>query len=176
MAFFNLFLIIIFNRRGRTTTGMVITMLYHRALTLEKVSNDSIYNSFCSDHCSGNKYLQGDYKLIQQLCQLLDQGQIAKQLADECIDACAHMQNLREAIYDHKVRLSSTNLSSDQAHDIESRGLHYLLRYFYLIVFAEYLMEEFSPGKGQLEKSFLSWLAERREITNLTLKTNLSFD
>lgn len=120
--------------------------------------------------------MQGEYKLIQQLTHVLDQGQTAKQLADACIDACAHMQNLREAIYDHKVRLNLANLTPEQVHETESRGMHYLLRYFYLVVFAEYLLEELPPGTARLEKTFLLWLAERREITNLTLKASLSFD
>ena len=152
---------------------MVIAMLYHRVLTLKPDESATLSDL----NSCGNKYLQGDYKLIQQLSHLLDRGQQAKQLADECIDACAHMQNLREAIYDHKVRLTTANLTPEQFHETESRGLHYLLRYFYLIAFAEYLLEEMAPGNtGQLEQTFLRWLAERREITNLTLKANLSFD
>ena len=151
-------------------------MMFHRVLTpgMDKlIVNDS---SFSTEQ-SGNKYLQGEYKLIHQLCQLLDQGRSAKQLADRCIDACAHLQNLREAIYDHKVRLSHPiGLTHEQIKETESRGLHYLLRYFYLVVFAEYLLEEHRQANKAMEKSFLVWLAERREITNLTLKNNLSFE
>lgn len=142
-------------------------MIYHRVL------KHSVIEAL--DYSDKLKFLQGDYKLIQQLCQLLDQGQTAKSLADSCINACSHMQNLREAIYDYKVRLSTGSLTADQMKDTESRGLHYLLRYFYLIVFAEYLLEELDRSKGKLNKTFLTWLAERREITNLT-KANLSFD
>lgn len=161
--------------RGRTTTGMVITMLYHRVSSKEsEFADESNVNVLQS---SSAKYLNGEYKLIQQLCQLLDQGQRAKKLADTCINDCAHLQNLREAIYDYKVRLTSLN-TPEQIKETESRGLHYLLRYFYLIVFAEYLIENLNPAAGQrkLDKTFLSWIAERREITNLTLKGNLSFD
>ena len=155
---------------------MAIAMLYHRVLALKTDALGLASRSFSLEYCS-NKYLQGDYKLIQQLIQLLDQGQWAKLLADECIDACAHMQNLREAIYDYKVRLNSALLTPEQIHETESRGLHYLLRYFYLIAFAAYLLEELSPSKPQhLEQTFLRWLAERREITNLTHRSNLSFD
>ena len=143
-------------------------MLYHRVLSNWEFDLVEIKSA-----APANKFLQGDYKVIQQLCQLFDQGQQAKQLADTCIDDCAHLQNLREAIYDHKVHLS-TALTPEQSKETESRGLHYLLRYFYLIVFAEYLLEELKTGK--LSKTFLSWIEERREITNLTMKSNLSFD
>jgi hypothetical protein len=155
---------------------MVITMLYHKVLLSPVIDDFNINNqSFVNEEVS-IKYLQGDYKLIQQLCQLLEKGQKAKYLADFCIDSCAHLQNLREAIYDHKVRLSfSATLTSEQVHEIESRGLHYLLRYFYLIVFADYLLEELKIETGKFDKTFLNWLSERREITNLTQK-NISFD
>lgn len=154
---------------------MVITMLYHRVLT-PVVADLSISDTSFTPEQSSTKYLQGGYKVIQQLCQLLENGRSAKRLADDCIDACAHLQNLREAIYDHKVRLTLTQgLTPEQAKETESRGLHYLLRYFYLIVFAEYLLEELHTETGKFDKTFLLWLAERREITNLTQK-NLSFD
>lgn len=155
---------------------MVITMLYHEVLSSPVGDEFDINNESLSYEQANMKYLKGDYKLIQQLCQLLEKGQKAKRLADFCIDSCAHLQNLREAIYDHKVRLtSSAPLTPDQVHEIESRGLHYLLRYFYLIVFAEYLLEELKKETGKFGKTFLDWLAERREITNLT-QMKISFD
>ncbi len=152
-------------RRGRTTTGMVITMLYHRikSMPIEEMSTPEARNSIITSPVS---FLLGEYKLIHRLCQVLDHGLRAKQLADECIDALAHLQNLREAIYDYKRKLEA-NPSGPQANELESRGVHYLLRYFYLIVFAEYLIEEMPTGS--LSKSFLQWISERREITNLTL-------
>lgn len=155
---------------------MVITMLYHKVLSSHVFDEVNINNESIVNEQVSIKYLQGDYKLIQQLCQLLENGQKAKKLADFCIDACAHLQNLRESIYDHKIRLSSSNsLTPEQVKEIETRGLHYLLRYFYLIVFAEYLLEELEIETGKFDKTFLNWLVERREITNLTQK-NISFD
>ena len=152
---------------------MVITMLYHRVLSNGDLSIPEETEPQAQISAS---YLQGNYKLIQHLCQLLENGQKAKQLADLCIDACAHLQNLREAIYDHKVRLNSPHgLTPEQSKETESRGLHYLLRYFYLIVFAEYLLEELKTETGKFDKTFLLWLAERREITNLT-QNSLTFD
>lgn len=145
-------------------------MLYHRVLSpaLDELQTDD--RSYNYEQAS-TKYLHGEYKLINQLCGLLDRGQEAKRLADICIDACAHMQNLREAIYDYKLKLASSH-----SHEIEARGLNYLLRYFYLVVFAEYLLEELDRATGKFGKTFLHWLAERREITNLTQKSILSFD
>lgn len=161
---------------------MIITMLYHRVLcpviddlALEKCYEQQQDEEYSSAICS-TKYLRGEYKIIHQLCGLLDRGQEAKRLADNCINSCAQMQNLREAIYDYKLKLSSPNLSTEHANEIETRGLHYLIRYFYLVVFAEYLLEKLNKKTGKFEKTFLNWLSERREVTNLTLKSNLSFD
>ena len=141
-------------------------MLYHRLKTVqEEAPSTPVSKNGSLDGCI--PFLRGEYKLIHRLCQVLDHGQRAKRFADECIDALAHLQNLREAIYDYK-RKYDADPSGPQAHELHTRGLHYLLRYFYLIVFAEYLIEEFT-SKGALTQSFLMWISERREITNLTL-------
>ena len=69
---------------------------------------------------------------------------------DSCIDKCSHIQNLRGCIWDYSRREAE-------------RGLSYLIRYFYLIAFAEYLIEE-------RQETFTAWLDDRREITNLVAK------
>lgn len=140
-------------------------MLYHRIKALPgDASSMPVSRSASIDGVM--PFLRGEYKLIHRLCQVLDHGVRAKQLADACIDELAHLQNLREAIYDYKRKVEA-DPTGPQAHELEMRGLHYLLRYFYLIVFAEYLIEEMPAGT--LSKSFLQWISERREITNLTL-------
>jgi hypothetical protein len=50
------------------------------------------------------RYLRGDYAIVGQLIAVLTHGKLAKAVADCTIDACAHMQNLREAIHDFKQR------------------------------------------------------------------------
>jgi len=175
--------------RGRTTTGMIITMIYHQILNNEQDDDTMNYTNdtmnytttnapHTNTHITANKYLMGEYKMILQLCQLLDQGQKAKRLTDHCIDACSQMQNLREAIYDHKVRLANpSTLTPGQIKETESRGLHYLIRYFYLIVFAEYLLEELKKDQKRTPMvTFLAWLAERREISNLTTNLKPTFE
>ena len=123
-------------------------------------------------------FLGGNYKLIHQLLPALEHGKRAKRLVDAAIDQCAHVQNLREAIYAYKLAGGGGD-----------RGLNYLLRYFFLIVFTEYLIEMVImalPGeeerrtdqqpKDPLERpsvSFSSWLRERREITNMVARREL---
>ena len=94
--------------------------------------------------------MAGNYKLILNLIGLLPHGRSAKVRVDACIDKCSHIQNLRECILDYSKKEPE-------------RGLNYLIRYFYLIAFAEYLIEE-------RQETFTNWLNDRREITNLVAK------
>lgn len=50
-------------------------------------------------------------------------------------------------------------------------GVNYLIRYFYLIVFASYVLEsqEFAGGS---HPSFYQWLQDRREIANILQPQN----
>ncbi len=141
-------------------------MVYHRIKNRKKTLFELSRSSSIDERLNkvnGNEgfedrqYLKGEYKLILQLCQLLDFGLEAKTIVDECIDECNHLQNLREAIFDYKKKIEDSN-----NRELLIRGQNYLIRYFYLIVFAEYLIEEVP-----LEKTFLSWLEERREVSNL---------
>lgn len=198
--------------RGRTTTGMVISVLIHlvHANQLMPSPETSLTTALeemtVSPEEVRERHLAGEYKLISQVLTVLDHGKRAKRLVDAAIDRCSHIQNLRTAIYDFKLQ------------DSGERGLNYLLRYFFLIVFAEYLVEKRleqesetekdlgadaerqkdrhgprprpgprpGPGQGQAQSetetslahsdagnSFVGWLAERREITNMVARREL---
>lgn len=148
-------------------------------------------------------FLAGNYRVILQLLPLLEYGKMAKRLTDNAIDNCSHIQNLREAILEYRL-LSSFGDGQPAKGDLEiyARGINYLLRYAYLILFTNYLLEEwagphfwqtinnpmgnrgdFSPmiSSGQEEVSnessslrplFADWLKERREIQNLLKKAS----
>lgn len=160
--------------RGRTTTGMSISVLIHLVRTGQMVpSPDTTMITSIDEGLSTSpeevcqRYLRGEYKLIAQVLTVLDHGKRAKRLVDAALDSCSHIQNLRTAIYDFKLQ------------DGGDRGLNYLLRYFFLIVFAEYLIEreeELAAGdqkRGQAAKSFVDWLGERREITHMIARKEL---
>ncbi|KAJ3372938.1 hypothetical protein GGF31_001475 [Allomyces arbusculus] len=91
------------------------------------------------------RYRRGEYRLIRQLVAVLAHGKLAKAIADQCIDTCAHMQNLREAIFDFKRRVEgmATGAGGNAAklHETREVGLNYLVRYFFLVAFAGYLLE-----------------------------------
>lgn len=150
--------------RGRTTTGMVVTSMLFLARDIEKIRDNQAGRILKSDELS--HYLNGDYRLIMQLLPLLENGKLAKRIADRAIDTCAHIQNLRTSIYDFKV------------HGDSERGVNYLLRYFYLIVFAQYLIEVHQDHVEESSiplpsESYTSWLHDRREIMNLIAKKHL---
>ncbi|RUS27280.1 hypothetical protein BC938DRAFT_483485 [Jimgerdemannia flammicorona] len=209
--------------RGRTTTGMVIACLMGMILNNDAaldmagsyiVDDSSVpfsveeeTTSFSDDteaekYNSRNRYLNGEYKIILQLVGVLTFGKLAKRRTDQAIDLCEHMQNLRKAIYDYKLRVEGTETTGTRMWlGLREVGLNYLIRYFYLIVFADYLLEEMSGGMdggetdddfsddeamkpfratkrvaGQRKVlSFSEWLAERREITNIIRVANQDF-
>lgn len=157
--------------RGRTTTGMVIAVLLylvrgHRSSSeilsssLDFIEFQSETESIDSDNLC-YRYLAGEYKIIMNLLQVLEHGKLAKRLLDLAIDQCEAIQNLRKAIYDFKLRDSRISQSD------RDRGLNYLLRYYFLVAFAEYLLEIDNVEQSSPGRSFASWLSDRREISNM---------
>ena len=149
--------------RGRTTTGMIISSIW----------------AMCSSHLSGTlqlpekpqvakedliqRYLNGEYKLIINLLRVLRDGQTSKRLADFAIDKCSHVQNLREAIYQTKIRYEKAEVHEKS--EALVRSANYLIRYFYLIVFTDFLIEKFTVTKD--DQKFSDWLLGRPEISTL---------
>ncbi|KAI8059223.1 inositol hexakisphosphate-domain-containing protein [Gongronella butleri] len=208
--------------RGRTTTAMVTACLISMILNnnihtdessslstsqvLDDADNDELTSTspsrvFEADRDEAyderDRYLNGEYKIVLQLISLLQFGQLAKRLTDKAINMCDHMQNLRKAIYDYRLRLESMeDTRSKKYHTMKEVGLNYLVRYFYLIVFAEYLLEEAASPTCTLHTeddgdddllhahdddrdeiasvedanrltTFSEWLSSHREITNV---------
>lgn len=149
--------------RGRTTTGMVISAIIHLVLNGIAVESPPLPPSAAES--PNRRYLGGDYKVILHLVTVLEHGKQAKRYADLAIDLCAHIQNLREAILNFKLRPDSASA--------REMGLNYLIRYFYLIVFAEFVLQRREGALGRApaaESEFSDWLRERREILNLVAK------
>lgn len=110
--------------------------------------------STSTEELNATRFVAGEYKIILQLLTVLPYGKIAKRIADIAINACSHVQNLRAAIYDFKLRCESTSETPPhKLHALLECGLNYLMRYFYLVTFAEYLLEEpwvVRQGAGQI--------------------------
>lgn len=144
-------------------------------------------------------YLNGEFKIILQVISVLTYGKLAKRLTDKAINMCDHMQNLRKAIFDYKLRMGAIeDPKSKQYEAIKHVALNYLIRYFYLTVFANYLLEELALKKQQQTEqdcqvnpeeqdaicndgnynaiTFKEWLESRREITNILKLQSIEFD
>ncbi|KAI8354158.1 inositol hexakisphosphate-domain-containing protein [Blakeslea trispora] len=169
--------------RGRTTTGMVVASLLSMILSNDAVSemSDPAATSFQDEndnsHDERDRYQNGEYRVILQLVTVLTFGKLAKRLTDQAINMCDHMQNLRKAIYDYKLRFEAmTDQGSKRWKSTREVAINYLVRYFYLIVFANYLLEEMRVANNTNETAFKEaqklptfkqWLKGHREIMNI---------
>ena len=171
-------------RRGRTTTALVITSLLQMVVGNESLTSDPY---FCVDEDEDypeneddprKRYMAGEWKVILQLVAVLQYGKLAKKLTDKAIDMCEHLQNLRVAISDYKLRIDALEMGTKKHDVLFEIGCNYLVRYFYLIAFADYLLEVWprSGRKGLVSEEglqeprkqmFSEWLSDRREIVNL---------
>lgn len=126
----------------------------------------------------------GEWKVVLQLIAVLQHGKLAKRLTDKAIDMCEHMQNLRIAVTDYKLRMDAEEIGSKKYDMLYEMGCNYLVRYFYLIAFADYLLEEMAtsernglsaPVASTTEKRILfsEWLKDRREILNIIRNQSL---
>ena len=104
-------------------------------------------------------FARGEFRVITRLVRLLENGSACKAQVDRVIDAAAHMQNLREAIWATKVR-ADKQIKAHAREEGWARARAYLVRYFYLIAFNAYLVQEVATGKAT-GKTFAEFLAER---------------
>ena len=167
--------------RGRTTTGMVIAcvlkmvrnggILEDHSMVSPPVAEDELAESFSAEDDEKKLYHRGEYKIILRLLRVLKYGKLSKKLIDKAIDSCNHIQNIRIAIYDYRLRLAACEVGSKAYESILGVGVNYLIRYFYLVVFASYVVEKeeyLLAGNSNGEYPlFSAWLTERREITSI---------
>ncbi|KAJ8323879.1 hypothetical protein O5D80_007110 [Batrachochytrium dendrobatidis] len=208
--------------RGRTTTGIVTACLMqmtvgnacliensgrllHKVDTEDEVMDGDrriltrMHDSEIDLH---ERFKSGEYQIVMQLIAVLQYGKLAKFLTDKAIDMSEHMQNLRLAIFDYRLRLLAAEPDSRKFHTLLEVGWNYLIRYFYLIVFADYLIEIWSLwvpdtllSESEMQSlsdmqntsitqhdepslpasrpiTFSAWLSDRKEILNIIRKNN----
>ncbi|KAG2202051.1 hypothetical protein INT47_006243 [Mucor saturninus] len=190
--------------RGRTTTGMIVASLLSMILSNDAIgdmtdsfigdsgphsssSNVNPFNTYYSypstvddendeSHEERERYQNGEYRVILQLVSVLTYGKLAKRLTDQAINMCDHMQNLRKAIYDYKLRIEAmTDTGSKKWRAAREAALNYLVRYFYLVVFANYLLEEMgSPQHTNMVASVVSEDSESNDSTAFKEATKLT--
>jgi hypothetical protein len=126
--------------RGRTTVAMIVSYLIMNASSLS---------------LSGVTMRPAKYKIISKLLQILPNAAKAKMLADCVIDKFDHLENLRNAI----------DRYTAGSYSVIKRGKDFLLRYFYLIVFCEYLLQN-------RKDAFAEFLRRNPEVLSLADETD----
>lgn len=89
--------------------------MFHPIWTRTAIPNDHI-------SCTNT----GEYKVILQLVGLLSHGKLAKQLADSVIDRMDAVQNLRRAVFECVVFLSTHPFPFPSSPPFSTHALHNL--------------------------------------------------
>lgn len=158
--------------RGRTTTGMVICCLLIGLVIPEYFTElDNYYKPLYKE--TDSELSQGNYTIVNQLKRVLITGRLAKHRVDLVLEACSKMQNLRTAIELFVISVRSPDCTEEQRARAHHAGIHYLVRYFNLIVFAVYLEEEYDRMQKRMKSTFVDWIAAHPEITTIAQNASL---
>lgn len=168
--------------RGRTTTGMVAGSILLLATRGWRPAADAP-TALPAATSDARDLKRGEFKGVLQLLALLDEelrpaaaagasqrsvqrkasslvapagvGLRAKLLADECIDACAHAQNMVEAIVACQDSAGKAEIGAARSPEFWlNRGRNYLERYASILLFAAYALQE---APGGFETTFSEW-------------------
>ena len=130
--------------RGRTTTGMVSAYILCRAARRAPIEVEAKLDGAPRDR------KRGEFASILELLGLIDKAQWpgagvkAKKLADTACDACAHAQNMVEAIVACEDSAGKAEPGAARSPAFwRMRARNYLERYAYIILFAAYFSGAF---------------------------------
>jgi len=168
--------------RGRTSLGMVIACLIkeiqitselRKMESIDLVSkatvDDLIFQKFESPlpkaQDDEDPFIKGEFDVIKELLEKFPAAVEGKKKIDRVIDVCGPtpkgtgIQNLRECIIETKWKYDVA--SEDKQVGWKVIILDFMERYFYLICFATYALQE---GPGDYERSFSSWMDEHKDL------------
>eukprot|EP00164_Ancoracysta_twista_P007021 GFYU01009889.1.p1 GENE.GFYU01009889.1~~GFYU01009889.1.p1 ORF type:complete len:470 (-),score=108.31 GFYU01009889.1:116-1525(-) len=153
--------------KGRTTTGMVCACLVKCALAndFEVPGDPYTINEDAPD------LVRGEFKVIRELCKVLDDGVNIKAHTDHIIDDCSKMQNLRECIMWTKERYEVEPTGHRQFW--ARMSVNFIERYFFLITYNAYLRQ---TKDDRFRETFHEWLDERMELQAMIDEAMESFE
>lgn len=124
--------------KRRTTTAMVIGRLIgqHHTLDVETLLSPRQSN----DDESDNQPKSGNFAVIREVQTRLKHGKEAKLWVDTAIDECAAVCNIRAVIHDYHDMSNAEAKPAKRSYYLH-HAMSFLERYFYLIVFGEYMIE-----------------------------------
>lgn len=99
------------------------------------------------------------YHVINSLLRVIPKGLEVKRMVDDCIDQCATVTNLREAIEDARLAAEDTEEEAMRKKHIQG-AIHNLRRYFLLIIFQSYLTQT-RPDLLEAAPSFRSFVTRQ---------------
>jgi hypothetical protein len=149
--------------KGRTTTGMILSCLYKHV----------VFGVGCADAKPNS---EAEFQVVKDLFQMLSGSKEAKTIIDHIIDLCGTeptgtgLQNLRDCIMWTKEKYDAEPDAKKPfwAH----MGKNFIERYFYLICFATYAIQE---AKNKYKKTFVCFMEERKELRDLIANGMASF-
>ncbi|XP_074649067.1 paladin-like [Tubulanus polymorphus] len=158
---------------GRSNIGMVLGSLVYSNLHGFPVETQRSRHPI-SDKTAN--YERGEFRIIQQLTQMIVDGQIRKQEVDSAIDMCSQLYNLRTELYKSKQLLESIQedyvVEGVGAKDFYRKKATDLLEcYFYLICFNAYLNEQYSK---LFNLTFEKWMKSHINLTRLLSQLDIS--
>ncbi|CEG39611.1 IQ motif, EF-hand binding site [Plasmopara halstedii] len=165
--------------RGRTSTALVCVFMLRVALEDCVLSSKSslltaILESQAMDHRRQSTAVTTDFVVIRKLLKILENGVESKAVVDYAIDQCQHMQNLRDCISQCRDLAMDRDFPSSKRDLFMLRAVNYLERYFYLVCFASYLLEE---HRHYFQRTlFVTWMKERYGSALYELLDNLCFE
>jgi len=168
--------------RGRTSLGMIIACLVkemqittelRKMESIDLVSkatvDDLIFQKFESplpkNQDDDDPFIKGEFDVIKELLEKCPAAVEGKKKIDRVIDICGPtpkgtgIQNLRECIIETKWKYDVA--SEDKQVGWKAIILDFMERYFYLICFATYALQE---GPNDYERSFSSWMDEHKDL------------
>jgi len=154
--------------RGRTTTGIVIYILW--SLSKGLTSSESLKGKTkCTEVPEGvaEEFWNGDFKAVQNLRRLQADASRGKEVLDQVIDHVDNIQNLRQCITKVFLR-ANQQMKKDKKLHLFQVARQYLKRYLCLIVFSTYLL------KDNQTQSYTNWLEDRQDV--ITLLNNCKLD
>ena len=120
---------------------------------------DDTAASAAADNHPGPKRAPLSYHVINSLLRVIPKGLEVKRMVDDCIDQCASVTNLREAIEEARLAAEDTEDEALRKKRIQS-AIHNLRRYFLLIVFQSYLTQT-RPDLLEASPSFRSFVTRQ---------------
>merc|ERR1719400_1317484 len=168
--------------RGRTTLGMVIACLIKEMqitselrkmeqidLVSKATVDDLIFQKFESPlpkaQDDDDPFIKGEFDVIKELLEKFPATVEGKKKIDRVIDICGAspkgtgIQNLRECIIETKWKYDVA--SEDKQVGWKALILDFMERYFYLICFATYAIQE---GPNGYDRSFSSWMDDHKDL------------